>query len=204
MSEQNIETNATSETTTTDEAKNESATPLSTEALDKLVQSRADKMTAEYGKTIAALKKENEKLKNEGKSVEEIKSRELAERDKAITEKEQALLERENRLHAIKAIKEAGLDKGDSKSLELADLVIAGATSEEDIDKRVSAFKGLVDSFVAEQVSETFKAKGRNPGGSKAESTANESTDIATRIGKERAERDKKSNDVLSMYTKRR
>ena len=36
MSEQNIETNATSETTTPGEANNESATPLSTEALDKL------------------------------------------------------------------------------------------------------------------------------------------------------------------------
>lgn len=188
-------------------AAEEKGSSMSTEALDRLIQSRVDTATAALGKEIANLRKENTKLKNEGKTVEEIKNREIADRDKALTEREQALLERENRLFAIKAIKEAELDSGDAKSLELAETVIAGATSEEEITKRVQNFKSLVNSFVEEEVTKRFKQHGRTPNGAKNDSGDNSddtSKSVAEKIGKERAAREKHANDVLSMYTKRR
>ena len=191
-------------TDTGTEGKTDNGGSLSAEALDKLIQSRVDQKTADLGKKIADLQKENNDLKNAGKSAEEIKKSELAEKDKALTEKEQALLERENRLYALKAIKEAELDDGGVKSLELAEFVIAGATKEEDIDKRVQAFKSLVNSIVEKKVDATFKKHGRNPNGSTGDNKGGETNNIAEKIGKERAERDKQSNDVLSMYTKRR
>lgn len=199
------EENTATDTGTGTEGKTDNGSgSLSTEALDKLIQSRVDIATANLGKKIAELQKENKDLKNAGKSAEEIQKSELAEKDKALTEKEQALLERENRLYALKAIKEAELDDGGVKSLELAEFVIAGATKEEDIDKRVQAFKSLVNSIVEKKVDATFKKHGRNPNGSTGDNKGGETTNIAEKIGKERAERDKQSNDVLSMYTKRR
>lgn len=210
MSEQNanVETNAIngtegSEATTGTETKAENSSP-SAEALEKLIQSRTDKATAELGKTIAALKQEIKELQNAGKSAEEIKKSELAEKDKALTEKEQALLERENRLYALKAIKEAELDDGGMDSLRFVDFVIAGATTEEVIDKRVQDLKSIVNTIVEKKVDTIFKKHGRNPNGSTSDNKGSETTNIAEKIGKERAERDKQSNDVLSMYTKRR
>ena len=103
-----------------DNAQNQNA-KLSTEALDKLIQSRVDKITADLGKKNATLQKELDNLKKAKLSDEEIKNLEIADKEKALTEKEQALLERENRLYAIKAIKEAELDDGSDLSLELID-----------------------------------------------------------------------------------
>lgn len=211
MSEQNtnVETSAINgtegnEAANTAESKPDNSEALNSEALERIVQSRTDKATAEFGKTIAELRKEIKELKNAGKTAEEIKKLELADKDKALTEKEQALLERENRLYALKAIKEADLDDGGTDSLELVEIAIAGATKEEEIDKRVQRMKSIVNRLVEKKVDATFKKHGRNPNGSTSDNKGGENTNIAEKIGKERAERDKQSNDVLSMYTKRR
>lgn len=171
--------------------------------LDKLVQARADKITAEMGKKNAALQKELDKLKKANKTAEEIKQLEMSEKEKELAEREKMLLDKENRLFALKAIKEAGLDDGSSLSLELVDFVIAD--NEEAITNKVKAFGELVKKFVKSEVDETFKKNGRNPNGGNSNNGADDKGDnsVAEKLGKARAERNQKSNDILKYYTGR-
>lgn len=172
---------------------------LSTEAIEKLIQSRVDKANANLGKEIAALRKENEKLKKDSMTAEEVKQYEISEREKTLAAKEKDLLDRENRLFAIKAIKEIGLDDGSERSLALVDFVMAD--EQDKITERVKAFNALVQGFVSAKVDEKFKAIGRTPNGAAAQNTdTKKETSIAESLGKRRAEQAKKSNDVLNMY----
>ena len=187
-------TNATQEA-----AQQDTNAPLTTEAIEKLVQSRVDKITADLGKKNSALQKEIDKMKREKLSEDEIKKLEFADKEKALTEKEQALLERENRLYAIKEIKEIGLDDGSQNSLDLVDFVMA--KDEETIKERVKAFKSLVDRFVTAKVDQTFKANGRVPNGAKNGGGAEQQeTNIAAILGKRSAEAEKNSNEILKHY----
>lgn len=176
----------------------ENQTQLSAEAIDKLIQSRVDKITAELGKKNSSLQKELDKLKKEKLSDEELRQLEIADKEKAMAEKEQALLERENRLFAIKAIKEIGLDDGSDTSLQIVDFVMSD--TEENITEKVTAFKGLVDKLVSEKVNQIFRENGRVPNGAGQGGTNKNENSIAERLGKARAEQLKKSNDVLSHY----
>lgn len=200
------------ETTTTATAATETATDtqaaqenqqqetLSTEAIEKLIQSRVDKITAELGKKNANLQKELDKAKREKLSDEEVRKLELADKEKELTAKEQDLLDRENRLYAIKAIKEIGLDDGSQNSLELIDFVMG--KDEEAITERVKAFKGLVDRFVNAKVDQTFKANGRTPnsGSTNNGEAKKEENSFAVELGKKAAERAKESNEILKHY----
>lgn len=180
------------------EGKNNES-PLSTEALDKLIQSRVDKITADLGKKNANLQRELDKMKKDKLTDEEVKKLELADKEKAIAEKEQALLDKENRLFAMKAIKEIGLDDGSPESLELLDFVID--KDETGITAKAKAFKGLVDRLVSAEVEKTFKSKGRNPsGGTSNESGANNENNIAAQLGAQKAAMNKASNDILKHY----
>ena len=170
---------------------------LSTEAIEKLVQSRVDKQMAEERKKSAGLQKELDKMKREKLSEDEIKKLEISDKEKALAEKEKALTEKENRLFAIKAIKESGLDDGSQQSLELVDFVMG--ENEEAITSRVKAFKSLVDRFVTAKVNETFKANGRVPNGG-GKGGEDDKSNIGTEIGKRAAEAQKKSNDILKHY----
>ena len=193
-------TQATETQAATGEAAKEAqaGSALDMEAIDKLVQSRVDKITAELGKKNATLQKELDKIKREKLTDDEIRKLEMADKEKALSEKEQVLLDRENRLFAIKAMKEIGLDDGGKNSFDLVDFVMAG--DEETITERVKAFKGLVDRFVNEKVEQTFKANGRVPnGGGKANTETKENT-FAAEIGKRAAETAKKSNEILNYY----
>lgn len=182
-----------------DDNNTQNQSQLSTEALDKLIQSRVDKITAELGKQKADLQKELDRLKKEKLTDAEIKNLEIADKEKALTEKEQALLERENRLYAIKAIKEAELDDGSDLSLELIDFVMG--EDENAINAKVKSFKSLVDRFVTAKVDATFKANGRTPDGSgKGGSTDDKNTSVAAELGKAQAEAQKKSNEILDYY----
>lgn len=179
--------------------ENEGNGGITTEAIEKLIQSRVDKSTADFGKKIAALQKENEKLKQANMTAEQIREQELADREKAFTEKEKALLERENRLYAIKAIKEIGLDDGSQQSLELVDFVMSD--SEDTIKERVKSLKNLIDRLVTSKVNDTFKSNGREPNGGKGgEGGDDKELNFAEKIGKNKAEQAKKSNDILAHY----
>lgn len=171
---------------------------LTTEAVEKLIQSRVDKITAELGKKNSSLQKELDKMKKEKLTDEEIRNLELADKEKELTEKEQALLERENRLFAIKAMTEIGLNDGSDTSLEIVDFVMA--ENEETITERVKTFKALVDKLVSARVDQTFKANGRVPNSGNQKADGEQDTSIAEKLGKTRAEQQKQSNDVLKHY----
>lgn len=170
--------------------------------LDKLVQARADKLTAEMGKKNAALQKELDKLKKEKMTADELKQLEMEEKEKAIAEREKMLLDKENRLIAIKAIKEAGLDDGSDIALQLVDFVIGN--NEEEISNKVKTFSELVTKLVSSKVDKTFKKNGRTPNNSGATNNdrQNDNT-VAEKLGKARADKQKKSNDILKFYTGR-
>lgn len=172
--------------------------PLTTEAIEKIIQSRVDKSNAELGKTIAQLRKENDKLRKESLSSEELKKFEINEKEKELAEREKTLLDRENRLFAIKAIKEIGLDDGSENSLKLVDFVIAD--DEAKITDNVKAFNELVQSFVSARVDSKFKELGRTPNGAKPIVAETKQISVAEKLGKAKAEQDKKSNDILNMY----
>ncbi len=202
---ENTNTSTDTETKPADsekESKNADNKPNDSDKLDKIIQSRVDRAMADERKKNADLLKELEKLKREKLSDDEIKQLEVEEREKAIADKEKALTEKENRLFAIKAIKEAGLDDGSDKVLELVDLVVSGTNdTEETIQNKVKSFSDLLKSMVAAEVEKTFKANGRIPNGASSAGDTKDTSNIAVKLGKERAEANKKANDVLSYYT---
>lgn len=170
------------------------------DAIDKIVQSRVDRAMADERKKTAALQKELEKFRKEKLSAEELKQLEIEEREQAIADKQKEITDKENRLFAIQAIKEAGLDDGGDTSA-LVDLVVAGVdVTEDSITDKVKAVKTYIDTKVASEVDKTFKDNGRNPNG--ANSNNKDKTDtIAERLGKGRAEQNKVYTDVLNHYT---
>lgn len=184
-------------TTSTDDNKKSSG---NSEDLDKLVQARADKLTAEMGKKNAALQKELEKLKKEKMTADELKAHEMSQKEAELAEKERMLLEKENRLLAIKAIQESGLDDGSGKALELIDFVMA--ENEEAIKNKVKVFNELVQKFVSAKVDKTFKQNGRNPNSSNGSSTEGKDSDnsIAKKLGIADAAKAKQSADILNLY----
>lgn len=175
------------------------------EAIEKLVQAKVDRITADLGKKNADLQKEINKLRKEKLTDEEVKQLEMAEKGQAMKDKEKALLERENRLIAINAIKEAGLDDGSTEALEFVDFVIAdNADNEENIKARATTLKSLIDKRVAAEVAKTFKQNGRTPnGGIQGNGESNKDTSLAEKLGKARAAQNKTANDVLKYYTGR-
>lgn len=195
---------ATNSTEPATQAKdNPASTPLTTEAIEKIIQSRVDKASAELGKTIAELKKENATLKKDKMTAEQVKEFEANEKEKALAEKEKEIASRENRWFAMNAIKEIGLDDGSKLSLDLVDFVMAD--NEEEITKKVKTFNDLVQNFVSARVDEKFKAIGRTPNGATAASTdPAKKESVAEQLGKRKAEQMKKSNDVLDKYLSKR
>lgn len=184
---------------TTNETETQGKETFSTEAIEKLIQSRVDKITADLGKKNSELQKELNNLKKDKLSAEEIRNIEIADKEKELTEKEQALLERENRLFAIKAIKEIGLDDGSQQTLELIDFVMG--KDEEEITTRVKAFKSFVDRLLSAKVAQTFKENGRVPNGGNSNSGDDkQGANFAAELGKKKAETLKQSNDILKHY----
>lgn len=182
------------------EGNNSNGSNTNTADLDKLVQARADKQTAELGKKIAALQKELDKERKANMTAEQVQKLEMSEKEKELAEREKMLLDKENRLLAIKAIKAAGLDDGSDKALELVDFVIAD--NEEAINNKVKTFGELVKKFVAAEVDKTFKKNGRNPnsGSGCGDDSGNKNNSVAEKLGKARAEKQKTTNDVLKHY----
>lgn len=189
------------EAVNTDNAENKPESE-NAEVLEKLVQARTNEQTAELSEKVAALQKELDKQRKASMTAEEIKNLEMSQKESELAEREKQLQDKENRLLAIKAIKAAGLDDGSDKALELVDFVMA--ENEEAIGRKVKTFGELVKKFVAAEVDKTFRRNGRNPnsGGSRNE-TADPGNTIAQQLGKARADKQKKSNDILKYYTGR-
>ena len=138
------------------------ASGSSSDDIEKLIQRAVDRATNKLGNDNKKLRETIEKLKKDKLSDDDRKQFEIDERERTIAEREQALKEKENRLYAVKALKNAGLDDGSPRSLELVDFVMD--EDETAIDNQVKAFATLVQKFVKDEVDKTFKQGGRQPG----------------------------------------
>lgn len=129
--------------------------------LDKIIQARVDKEMAAERKKTAEYKKKLDRLQQEKLTDEELKKIELENKENEIAEREKAIADKENRLFAVKAIKEAGLDDGSDTALSLVDFVMG--TDETEITSKVKAFKELFDKTVTAEVNKRFKEAGYTP-----------------------------------------
>lgn len=129
--------------------------------LEKKIQQAVDRATNKLGNDNKALREELEKLRKEKLTAAELKALEDEEKEKNLADREAAVKAAENKLYAVKAIKQAGLDDGSETALDILALVNAGDT--ESIDTNIKALKALVDKLVKAAVEKTFKDNGRNP-----------------------------------------
>lgn len=166
------------------------------DTLEQLIQAKTESRSNEQEKTIKSLQKQLERLAKEKLSEEELKRFEIEEKERQLTEKEHLLLDRENRLYAIKALKQAGLDDGSDKTLRLVDFVIAD--EQKRIEENIKVFKGVIDSFVAAEVEQRFREGGRRPDSSVP---ASDTAAVPELLGRSKAESIKQSEDILSYYS---
>ena len=139
--------------------------------IERLVQAKVDKATAKFGKEKAELKKQLDKLRAEKLTDEELKQLELGEKEREIAEREKAIRDKENRLYAVKVIKEAGLDDGSDTALNIVEFVMGN--DETEINEKVKAFGSLLKKLVDVEVEKKFKENGRQPNGAGSSEHAN-------------------------------
>lgn len=166
--------------------------------IEQMIQRAVDRATNKLGNENKKLRGQIDKLKSDNLSAEEIKQFELKEKEADIADREAKLKEKENRLFTIKAIKDAGLDDGGNNALDLVDFLMAD--DEETTLNRVKTFDALVKKFVQAEVNRTFKDHGRNPEKGKASTSGSTQNSVAATIGKNYADRNAKSNQVLKHY----
>lgn len=167
--------------------------------LEELIQKAVDRATNKLGNENKKLRGQIDELKKANLSAEELKQLEFKEKEAEIAEREKALHDRENRLLAIKAIKEAGLDDGSNASLDLIDFVMG--EDEEAIKGRVKVFEALVKRFVQAQVDTIFKSNGRTPGvGNTAATESNNKNSVAVQLGKDAAKVNDAARATLDHY----
>ncbi len=188
----------TNDTTTTKEGTVEEKQLKDTDDFDRLLQARLDKAMAEERKKNANLVKELEKMKRDKMTADELKKYDDEKRANDLAEREKTIAEKENRYYAITALKKAGLDDGSEIVLDLAELVMGNDT--DTTDARIETLNKLVTKMVDSKVNERFKSYGRIPGGPNNQGGNDEDNTIAKKLGKQRAEQIKKSNDILKHY----
>ena len=174
------------------------STPLTQEAIDKLIQSGVDKATAELGKKIAQLQKENEKLKKDAMSAEEVKKYEDEQRSKDLEDREKAITEKENRYYALNAVLRADIGVDSDVANDVVDLVM-GADSTE-IDGKIATLVKIVNALSSNKVNGVFRQNGRDPKGSGGGEGGNKGSTVAERLGERAAARNKQANEILDHY----
>jgi hypothetical protein len=170
-------------------------------SINELVQRAVDRATNKLGNENKKLREQLETLKKSKLTADEAAELERQEREDALAEREKALKDKENRMYAIKAIKEAGLDDGSSASLDLVEFVLAD--DEDGINDRVKAFGSLVQRFVKAEVDKTFKANGRTPGVGNAAGTGDKDetpSGLAVQLGKNAAKANESFKTTLDYY----
>ncbi|WP_342551046.1 DUF4355 domain-containing protein [Lysinibacillus sp. FSL M8-0216] len=137
----------TTETSTESEQQEETKT-LTMEDVQKLIQSETDKIRTEYSKKLKDKDEELEKFKIDKMSEEELKAHEI----------EQIKLENE----ALKQEKLGFFVQSElvkqSIALEATELIIGN--DEEDIVKKVTVLKQIIDNAVTVKASELYREKG--------------------------------------------
>ena len=183
------------------QGESKESTPLTAEAIEKIVQSRVDKITAQLGKEKAEAVAELEKMKKDKMSADELQKYELKKEKDALAAREKEITDKGNRITAINELTKAELYDGSETANTLLNMIVTGVKDESEIIANVKAFKSVVDKLVAAQVDKTFKANGRIPnGGDKTEAGTNKNLSIAEKLGKEAAANAEKSNKILNYY----
>lgn len=167
-------------------------------AIEKLVQSRVDKATADLGKTIATLKKENEKLTKEKMSAEEVKKYEDEQKAKDLADREKAITEKENRYYALNAVLKANIGVDSDVANDVVDLVMGADNTE--IDGKIATLTKIVNKLSANKVDGVFKQNGRDPKGSGGGDGGKKDTSVAEKLGQRAADANKQANDILNHY----
>lgn len=200
MAEENTNVNASNDGAQTQvDTKNkpDTNTDTKTPSIEQLIQSAVDRATQKLGTANKELREQLENLQKEKLSADELKEMTIKQKEDDIAKREAALKDKENRLFAIKAIKEAGLDDGSDLSLQLVDLVMG--EDEKTITAKTKVFSTLVKKLVDAEVSKTFKENGRNPDKGASDKKTNDNG-VASTLGKMAAEKNKAANDTLSYY----
>lgn len=198
---QATESPATENTATTGSEQANAAEQQPTAAnIEKMIQSALDRERNKHGNEMKKLRAELEAERKKNLSESEIKDLEMKQ-EREQFELERAEFKREkNKLFAIKALSEIGLNDGSEDSLALVDFVMAD--DEEGIRANVKTFNALLERLVKAKVDGVFKAKGRTPGvGSDTASNAGgENESYAVRSGKNAAAANQKSRSILDSY----
>lgn len=175
---------------------------LTAEAIEKIIQSKVDKLTAQLGKEKAAAVEELEKLKKDKMTADELQKYELDKEKQALAEREKELADKTKRLTAINELTKIEMYDGSENANTLLGLFVNGAKDETEIVDSVNAFKAVVDKIVAAQVDKTFRTNGRVPNGGdrSGEVGKDNKNSFAAELGKKKAEAAKKSNEILDLY----
>ena len=171
---------------------------LTQEAIEKLVQSRVDKITADLGKKLAASQKEVEKLKKDAMSAEEVKKYEDEQRSKDLADREKAITEKENRYYALNAVLKANIGVDSDVANDVVDLVMGADNGE--IDGKIATLTKIVNKLSANKVDGVFKQNGRDPKGSGGGEGGKKENTIAEKLGQRAADANKQANDILNHY----
>lgn len=143
----------TDTTPPTDETTEPQLDPATKEFIEKMMQSREDKLRTKYSKELNATKKELENYKTASMTAQEKAEYDMQELQKQADEREKVLHQKEMQWTATEALSEAGLD------LKFVDFVI-GADAD-DTKGRVAKINELFNTSLEAKVAEKFKAAGR-------------------------------------------
>lgn len=145
-----------------EETKQKEVNTFDEDRLEKLIQSKVDRLTSKLGREKAELQKELDKLRREKLSAEEVARLEIADQKKQLEEERAAYILERNKNFAKDSLLGANLCSKNDAVLKLTDLVMAD--DEEGITKKV---KVLIDFCQALKIAEDEQRRisaGRNPG----------------------------------------
>ncbi|WP_195633322.1 capsid assembly scaffolding protein Gp46 family protein [Enterocloster bolteae] len=128
----------------------------------KAVQSAVDRATNKLGNENKLLKDKLEKTRKEKMTAEELRQVELQEKEDELARQQAEIQMEKNRMHAIKALKKAGLDDGSEETLDLVEFVLG--KDEPAIDLRVKALQKFAQRVAKNTTDDIYKANGRTPG----------------------------------------
>ena len=128
----------------------------------KAVQSAVDRATNKLGNENKLLKDKLEKTRKEKMTAEELRQVELQEKEDELARQQAEIQMEKNSMHAIKALKKAGLDDGSEETLDLVEFVLG--KDEPAIDLRVKALQKFAQRVAKNTTDGIYKANGRTPG----------------------------------------
>ncbi|PGZ95770.1 DUF4355 domain-containing protein [Bacillus wiedmannii] len=128
--------------------------PATKDFIEKMLQSREDKVRTKYAKELSATKKELENYKTASMTAQEKAEYEMKELQKTLEEREQVLHQKEMQSAAAEALSKVGLD------IKFVDFVVG--TDVDDTKVRVAKLGDLFNASLEAKVAERFKAAGRD------------------------------------------